>query len=59
MTFRVILEHDPEAVNWSVISTELPSEASFGRTDEEALQNLREAMALHLTPSAEDAAPTT
>jgi predicted RNase H-like HicB family nuclease len=50
MTFRVVLEHDPETGDYSAVCPELPGCASAGETEEEARENIREAIALYLAP---------
>jgi predicted RNase H-like HicB family nuclease len=50
MTFRVVLEYDPEAEAYSAVCPELPGCASAGDTEEEAKANIREAIELYLTP---------
>jgi predicted RNase H-like HicB family nuclease len=50
MTFRVILEHDPETGDYSAVCPELPGCASAGETEAEASANIREAIELYLTP---------
>ena len=51
MTFRVVLEYDPEAAAWSAVFPELPGCASAGDTEEEARVNIQEAIRLYLQPS--------
>lgn len=51
MKWRVVLERDPETGDWAVWCPELPGCASAGATPEEALENIREAIALYLEPS--------
>jgi predicted RNase H-like HicB family nuclease len=50
MTFRVVLEFDPETGAYSAVSLELPGCASAGDTEEEARANIREATELYLAP---------
>ena len=50
MTFRVVLEHDPETGDCSAVCPELPGCASAGETEEEARDNIREAIELYLEP---------
>ena len=50
MTFRVVLEHDPETGDYSAVCPELPGCASAGATEEEARANIREAIQLYLAP---------
>jgi predicted RNase H-like HicB family nuclease len=50
MKWRVILELDPETGDWGVWCPELPGCTSAGMTEEEALDNIREAIDLYLQP---------
>ncbi|USR91050.1 type II toxin-antitoxin system HicB family antitoxin [Phormidium yuhuli AB48] len=50
MKWRVILEPDPETNEWAVWCPELPGCISAGTTQQEALDNIREAIALYLQP---------
>ena len=50
MKWRVVLEHDPETADWAVWCPELPGCVSAGETQEEALDNIREAIELYLDP---------
>jgi predicted RNase H-like HicB family nuclease len=50
MTFRVVLERDPETGDYSAVCPELPGCASAGETEEEARANIREAIELYLAP---------
>lgn len=50
MKWRVILELDEETGDWAVWCPELPGCASCGETEEEALENIREAIELYLQP---------
>ena len=51
MKFRVVLEYDPSARAYAVYCPELPGCTSAGDTEEEALSNIKEAIALYLEPS--------
>lgn len=51
MKFRIVLEYDPEAQAFSAVCPELPGCASAGDTEEEAKQNIKEAIELYLAPS--------
>ena len=51
MKFRIVLEYDAEAQAFSAVCPELPGCASAGDTEEEAKQNIREAIELYLAPS--------
>jgi predicted RNase H-like HicB family nuclease len=50
MTFRVVLERDPETGDYSAVCPELPDCASAGTSEEEARANIREAIELYLAP---------
>jgi predicted RNase H-like HicB family nuclease len=50
MKWRVVVEHDPETGDWAVWCPELPGCTSAGETQEEALDNIREAIKLYLDP---------
>jgi predicted RNase H-like HicB family nuclease len=51
MKWRVVLERDSETGDWAVWCPELPGCTSAGSTKEEALENIKEAIALYLDPS--------
>jgi len=51
MTFRIVLEFDLVARSFSAVCPELPGCASAGDTEEEARNNIREAIQLYLEPS--------
>lgn len=48
MKWRVILEPDIETGDWAVWCPELPGCASAGETEQEALENIQEAIELYL-----------
>ena len=50
MKWRVLLEQDAETGDWAAWCPELPGCASAGMTEDEALQNIREAIELYLQP---------
>ena len=50
MRWRVVLEYDQATEDWAVWCPELPGWASAGLTEEEALENIREAIELYLQP---------
>ena len=50
MTWRVVLEQDSETGDWAIWVPELPGCTSAGRTEQEAMENIREAIALYLQP---------
>ena len=58
MTFRVVLEFDPDTDSYSAVCPELPGCSSAGETEEEARDNIVEAIRLYLAP-AEIALPDT
>ncbi|HME08033.1 MAG TPA: type II toxin-antitoxin system HicB family antitoxin [Bryobacteraceae bacterium] len=51
MTFRIVLEFDPVARSFSAVCPELPGCASAGETEEEARDNIQEAIKLYLAPT--------
>ena len=51
MKWRVVLEPDPETGDWAVWCPELPGCTSAGETEEEALRNIQEAIALYIEPA--------
>jgi predicted RNase H-like HicB family nuclease len=56
MKFKVILEEDEDG--WFVVTVpSLPGCISQGKTKEEALENIKEAIELHLTSLAEEGIP--
>jgi len=51
MTFRIVIEFDPETRSFSAVCPELPGCASAGDTEAEAMENIEEAIRLYLEPS--------
>jgi predicted RNase H-like HicB family nuclease len=51
MKFRIVLEYDADAGAFSAVCPELPGCASAGDTEEEAKQNIKEAIELYLAPA--------
>jgi predicted RNase H-like HicB family nuclease len=51
MKLRLVIEFDSEANRWSAVFPELPGCASAGETEEEAIANAREALALWFEPA--------
>ncbi len=51
MKLRVVVEFDPETKSYAAYCPELPGCTSAGDTEEEALENMKEAIALYLEPS--------
>ena len=51
MKFRIVLEFDTETQSYSAVCPELPGCASAGSSEEEARQNIEEAIKLYLTPT--------
>ena len=51
MKFRVILEYDRKTRSYAVYCPELPGCTSAGDTEQEALDNIREAIALYFEPT--------
>lgn len=48
--WRVVIEKDVETGEFAVWCPELPGCTSAGETEEQALENIREAIALYLEP---------
>jgi predicted RNase H-like HicB family nuclease len=57
MQIRVVIEFDPEVNGYSAYCPELPGCTSCGDTEEEAMTNIREAIALYLEPDEIGLAP--
>lgn len=57
MNVRLVVEHDPDTRRWSAVFPEIPGCASAGDTEEEAIANAREALALWFEPIALDLSP--
>ena len=51
MKLRLVLEHDSDAKRWAAFFPELPGCASAGDTEEEAIQNAKEALELWFEPA--------
>jgi predicted RNase H-like HicB family nuclease len=51
MKFRIVVEYDPETHSYAAYCPELPGCCSAGDTEEEALENAKEAIALYLEPA--------
>ena len=51
MKFRLVVEFDRPTGRWSAVFPELPGCASAGDSEEEAIANAREALALWFEPS--------
>ena len=51
MKIRAIVEYDADTQSYAVYCPELPGCASAGDTEEEALENIKEAISLYLEPS--------
>jgi predicted RNase H-like HicB family nuclease len=58
MKWRVILELDKETGDWAIWCPELPGCTSSGKTEEEALENIREAIELYLQPDSLEIDPS-
>jgi predicted RNase H-like HicB family nuclease len=50
---RLVIEFDSEVKRWSAVFPELPGCASAGDTEEEAIANAKEALALWFEPANE------
>lgn len=51
MKLRLVVEFDPVARRWSAVFPEVPGCASAGDSEEEAVRNAQEALALWFEPS--------
>ncbi len=51
MTFRVVIEFDPDANSYAATCPELPGCASAGDSEDEARANIEEAIRLYLSPT--------
>ncbi len=51
MKFRVVVEYDEETRSCAAYCPELPGCCSAGDTEEEALENVKEAISLYLEPT--------
>jgi predicted RNase H-like HicB family nuclease len=51
MKFRIVVEYDPETKSYAAYCPELPGCCSAGDTEEEALENAKEALSLYLEPA--------
>lgn len=51
MKIRVVIEYDQETRSYAAYCPELPGCASAGDTEEEALNNIKEAISLYLEPT--------
>jgi len=51
MKFRIVTEYDPETRSYASYCPELPGCCNAGDSEEEALENAREAILLYLEPS--------
>lgn len=54
MKFRLLLDYDAQAGRWSAVFPDLPGCASAGDTEEEAVANAKEALALWFDASPVD-----
>ncbi len=50
MKWRVVLERDEETGDWAIWCPELPGCVSACETEQEAWENIKEAIALYLEP---------
>lgn len=57
VVWRVILEQDPDSGEWAAWCPELKGCVSAGTTQEEAVANIKEAIALYLEPLPIEAPP--
>jgi predicted RNase H-like HicB family nuclease len=57
MKLRLVVEHDSETNRWAAFFPELPGCASAGDTEDEAIQNAKEALELWFEPAPVDLPP--
>lgn len=57
MTFRIVLEFDPQTNSYSAVCPDLPGCASAGETENEARANIEAAIRLYLSPAEIDLPP--
>ena len=57
MKIRVVVEYDEETKSYAVYCPELPGCASAGDTQDGALENIKEAIALYLEPAPVEVTP--
>jgi predicted RNase H-like HicB family nuclease len=57
MHVRVVIEHDEATDSYSAVCPELPGCASAGDTEEEAMDNIKEAIELYLEPDKHEVSP--
>jgi predicted RNase H-like HicB family nuclease len=50
MKFRIVIEYDTETKSYGAYCPELPGCCSAGDTEQEALENAKEAIVLYLEP---------
>ena len=50
MKLRLVVQHDAEAGRWSAVFPEIPGCASAGDTEQEAVANAKQALALWFEP---------
>ena len=54
MKWRVIVQQDEQTGAWAVWCPQLPGCTSAGRSQDEAIRNIREAIALYVEPDEPD-----
>jgi predicted RNase H-like HicB family nuclease len=54
MRLRLVVEHDSETKRWAAFFPEIPGCASAGDTEDEAIQNAKEALELWFEPTPVD-----
>jgi len=50
MTFRIVMERDFDTGDYSAVCPELPGCDSAGATEQEAMENIQQAIELYLAP---------
>lgn len=58
MRLRIVIEYDQETNSYSAVCPELPGCTSCGDTEQEALENIKEAITLYLEPDSKAISPS-
>ena len=57
MRLRIVIEYDTETKSYSAVCPELPGCSSCGDTEQEAMENIKEAIELYLEPDTKEVSP--
>jgi len=58
MNLRVIIEYDKITKSYSAVCPELPGCTSCGDSEQEAMQNIKQAIELYLEPDSREISPS-